>query len=131
MNAKKITKSISSLLKVISPAPRIRILLGIGTGEVCVCHLEAMLGWRQAYISQHLMALRSADILTSRRDGRFVYYRLSDPRILELVEHAAGIAGVRLSRIEIPADCACPNCAPAEHLTGIEAPLARQTTSPA
>lgn len=113
MNIKKTARSISRLLKAISPAPRIRILLGIGAGEACVCHLEAMLGWRQAYISQHLMALRKAGVLTSRRDGRFAYYRLTDKRILQLIEQAAQLTGAALYQAEIPAECACPHCAPA------------------
>ena len=114
MNTKKDARAISRFLKAISPAPRIRILLGIGSREVCVCHLEAMLGWRQAYISQHLMALRTAGVLTSRRAGRFVYYRLRDPRILELVEYAGRLNGVNISQPVIPADCSCPSCTPAE-----------------
>ncbi|NWG07099.1 MAG: winged helix-turn-helix transcriptional regulator [Chloroflexi bacterium] len=50
-------EQISPLLSAIASPQRIAILLAIGTGEACVCHLEASLGWRQAYISQHLMAL--------------------------------------------------------------------------
>lgn len=119
MNTKKSAKPISSLLKAIGPAPRIRILVGVGFGEVCVCHLEALLGWRQAYISQHLMALRRSGILTARREGRFVYYRLREPGILELLEHAAGIVGVQLSRTEFPVGCTCPGCASAEHMDHI------------
>ena len=56
---------VSDLLQVISPEPRLQILLEIGEGEACVCHLEASLGYRQAYISQHLMALREAGFLNT------------------------------------------------------------------
>ena len=69
-------KKISQLLRAISSTPRLRILLAIGTGEACVCHLEAKLGLRQAYISQHLMDLRKGKVLTSRREGRFIFYRI-------------------------------------------------------
>ena len=55
-------------MQVISPAPRLEILLGIGAGEACVCHLEAMFGLRQATLSQHLMALREAGVVTDRRE---------------------------------------------------------------
>ena len=54
---------VSDLLQVISPEPCLEILLAIGAGEACVCHLEAVLGYRQAYISQQLMALREAGLL--------------------------------------------------------------------
>jgi ArsR family transcriptional regulator len=120
MNMKKRARSISRILKAISAAPRIRILLGIGEGQACVCHLEAILGWRQAYISQHLMALRKADILASRREGRFIYYSLQDPRILELLETAAELAGVQLSSVPAAEDCGCPSCNPSEALIPVE-----------
>ena len=37
---------VSELFKTIGPEPRLQILLGIGDGEPCVCHLEAVFGWR-------------------------------------------------------------------------------------
>jgi len=61
-------EKVSNLLQTISPAPRLEILLGIGEGEACVCHLEAMFGLRQATLSQHLMALREAGVVTDRRE---------------------------------------------------------------
>lgn len=110
MNVKKSTRLTSNLLRAISPAPRVRILLALGHGEACVCHLEAALGWRQAYISQHLMALRNAKVLTSRRESRFVYYRLRDPGVLELIRIAADLQGVERMRIPSPEACGCPSC---------------------
>ncbi len=85
---------ISLLLRAIDQPARLRILLGIGHVEACVCHLEALLDLRQAYISQHLMALRKAGILATRREGRYIYYRLRDQRLLELIEMASAITGV-------------------------------------
>jgi len=109
-------KKISDLLQAISPKQRLEILLGIGTGEACVCHLEATLGYRQAYISQQLMALREAGLLYSRRDGKYIFYRLATPGILELLQNAAQIGGADLVKLEPTKhekQCACPHCAPA------------------
>jgi len=107
---------VSDLLQVISPEPCLEILQAIGEGEACVCHLEAVLGYRQAYISQQLMALREAGLLGTRRDGKYIFYHLANPEILELFHNAAKIAGVDLVKLE-PArrekQCACPHCAPA------------------
>jgi DNA-binding transcriptional ArsR family regulator len=106
---------ISALLTVISAPARIEILLIIGAGEACVCHLEARLGYRQAYISQHLMALRQAGLLDSRRDGKYVFYSLARPELMGLLEQAALAAEVNLPHVEAvrpEAQCACPNCAP-------------------
>ena len=120
MNMKKDARTIGRLFKFLGSAPRIRILLAIDSGEACVCHLEAGLGLRQAYISQHLMALRKAGALVSRREGRFIYYRLRDPRLLELVEAAAQLTGVEFAPIRLPDDCACPACSPAPAFKAIE-----------
>jgi ArsR family transcriptional regulator len=65
---KDISKEIAFLLRVLGQPERLSILLLIGKGEACVCHLEAALGLRQAYISQHLMALREANIVIARRN---------------------------------------------------------------
>lgn len=107
--------SISELLTVISAPARLEILLIIGAGEACVCHLEARLGYRQAYISQHLMALRQAGLLDSRREGKYVFYSLARPELMGLLEQAALVADVKLPVVKAvspEAQCACPNCAP-------------------
>jgi len=114
----KIAEQIASPLTAIASPQRVAILLAIGTGEACVCHLEAALGWRQAYISQHLMALRKADILSDRREGRYVFYRLKNASLLDLITAAASLSGLSAESVSAlintrtyPA-CACPQCAP-------------------
>jgi DNA-binding transcriptional ArsR family regulator len=106
---------VSDLLQVISPEVRLEILLAIGSGEVCVCHLETGLGYRQAYISQHLMALREAGLLSTRREGKYIHYRLERPEIMEMVELAARLAGFNMSAIVdkinlAKSSCTCPDC---------------------
>jgi ArsR family transcriptional regulator len=103
-------EQVASLLQTIGQGSRLQILLAIGEGEACVCHLEATFGWRQAYLSQHLMALRKAGIVLTSRQGRNVHYRLSDPRLLELIRRAAEIHGVALPKLAPSPDCSCPNC---------------------
>ena len=111
-----ITDRMSQLLQAIASPARLEILLAIGDGEVCVCHLEAISGYRQAYISQHLMALRDAGVIISRRHGRFVYYRLKDRTLLALLATAGTICGISPGELDLvfPPDqvagCACPQC---------------------
>ncbi len=111
-----ISESISSLLRAISQPARVEILLALGTGEACVCHLEAAIGQRQAYISQQLMALREAGIVTSRRDGRNIYYQIKDPTILDLLQQAGKLSGISESELPISGpvisygECPCPKC---------------------
>jgi len=103
---------ISELLASISNPTRVQILLAIGSGEACVCHLESMLELRQAYISQQLMLLRSKKIITSRREGKFIFYRLVNPEILDLIQLAGEVLGVSREAfiIQDHSNCQCPKC---------------------
>ncbi len=111
MTEKSMYNHISSLLRVLGHPMRIRILLEIGSGEACVCHLKAQLGIRQAYLSQHLMALRKEGILQTNREGRFIYYRIANQEILSVINTAAQIKGVSLETINTrKKTCDCPKC---------------------
>lgn len=111
-------KKISRLFRMLGQPTRLRILMTIGKGEACVCHLEAALGHRQAYISQHLMTLRQMNLVSARREGRNIYYRLTDLEILNLLQDAGelvGLEGEKLSIMEagaIVSACPCPHCEP-------------------
>ncbi len=76
----------SDLLKVLSHSTRLAIFDILRDGEQCVCHMEATLNLRQAYISQQLMVLKQAGLLQSRRDGLNLYYRLVKPEILTVLD---------------------------------------------
>lgn len=112
-------KKIAGPLQAIASMQRVALLLAIGHGEACVCHLEAALGWRQAYLSQHLMALRKADILEGRRAGRYVFYRLKDASLLDLLAASARLSGLSAESISAltgalsNSSCECPQCSPA------------------
>lgn len=106
---------ISQLLTQMRQPTRIKILLIAGTDETCVCHIKAILGLRQAAISQHLMALRKTGMLATRRDGRHIYYRLANPEVIDLLHHAGALAGIPASELDhfslrpYPG-CTCPQC---------------------
>ncbi len=80
------------LLALLAHATRLQIVELLRHGEVCVCDMQAALSQRQAYVSQHLMALREAGIVTCRKDGLRVYYQLSDPRILGLLDQVRAVS---------------------------------------
>ena len=109
-------RKLAELFHVLGQPARLRILLVIGEGEACVCHLQAYLGYRQAYISQHLMELREAGILDARREGRFIFYQLRDPALLQLIQQAAKLVGIphteldSLSQGRPLVQCSCPHC---------------------
>ncbi len=114
----QVSEKVAEPLQAIASTQRIAILLAIGKGEACVCHLEAVLGWRQAYISQHLMALRKADVLQDRREGRYVFYRLKDASLLDLITASARLGGLSpesvsaLTNAQVNPVCECPHCSP-------------------
>ena len=101
---------LAHLLRTIGQTSRLQILLAVGDCETCVCHLEAMLKFRQAYLSQHLMALRKAGLLIARREGRYMHYRLSDPRLLALIRQAVALQNLDLPDLAPSQGCSCPNC---------------------
>jgi DNA-binding transcriptional ArsR family regulator len=107
----------AKILSLLGQPNRLRIALALGEHEACVCHLEACLGVRQATLSQHLMALRDAGLVTTNREGRNIYYRLANPEILSLIEQAAAIARTDFSDIKNASkkqmqECPCPHCHP-------------------
>lgn len=102
----------SNLLKTLGHPVRLQILKEIGSGEACVCHLVTQLDIRQAYLSQHLMALRETGVLETRREGRFIYYRIADKQTLTIIDNIAMLAGVnmQLSEQQPQRQCDCPKC---------------------
>ena len=93
-------------LRVLSRPARLQILDELRRGEACVCHLQAVLGRPQAYISQQLRLLREADLLESDRDGLNVSYRILDESLLRLLTELLGPAGP-MRRLRI---CPCLSC---------------------
>ena len=80
---------LSDLLRLIAHPARLEILNLLREGEICVCQMEARLGYRQAFISQHLMALREAGLVANRRQGWKVFYRPLRPGLFALLDIAA------------------------------------------
>lgn len=102
----------AQLLKVLTHPARLAILEILRDGEHCVCHMEAYLGFRQAYISQQLMVLREAGLIQDRRDGWNVFYRVVEPRIFAVLTAAEQITGIKEGRNPDRSSvvCSCPKC---------------------
>jgi DNA-binding transcriptional ArsR family regulator len=106
------TNPTESIFKALMHPSRMQILEVLRGGEQCVCHLEAVLGCRQAYISQHLIVLREAGLVEDRRDGARVFYRVTKPEVYGLIDYANKMNGVQTINVdEKVAGCACPKCA--------------------
>src|SRR6267154_5854769 len=69
---------LETLFKALADSTRLRILGLLLTGEVCVCHIHDSLRITQPKASRHLAYLRRAGLVDTRRQGLWIYYRLSD-----------------------------------------------------
>ncbi|MBO9314082.1 MAG: winged helix-turn-helix transcriptional regulator [Chloroflexus sp.] len=98
------------LFKALMHPIRIKILDILREGEACVCHVEAVLGLRQAYVSQQLAVLRKSGLIADRRDGPNIYYRITQPEILSILDLAQTIVGGDTPAETITALCSCPRC---------------------
>jgi ArsR family transcriptional regulator, arsenate/arsenite/antimonite-responsive transcriptional repressor len=67
----------SRLFRALGDETRLRIVALLAHGELCVCHVHEALGISQPNASQQLAVLRAAGVVTSRRAGGWVYYRLA------------------------------------------------------
>src|SRR6202521_1393677 len=68
------------LFRALADRTRLRLLNLIADKEICVCYFVEILGMSQPKISRHLAYLRRAGIVTARRDGKWMHYRLAIPR---------------------------------------------------
>lgn len=84
----------ANIFKALSDETRLRIYLLLGQGELCVCHIQAALGTTQTKVSRHLGVLRNAGLVTSRRDGLWMYYRRADPGPPALRAFTRGLARI-------------------------------------
>jgi len=106
----------AALFKLLSHPSRLAILQILREGEECVCHMSAALGLRQAYVSQQLMVLRQAGLVSDRREGWNVYYRVTKPEVYPLLDAAFAAAEPARARLGMPlissqpAACPCPKC---------------------
>jgi hypothetical protein len=73
------------LLKVLSNPDRLMILCQLSKGELRVGEIEETLGIGQPTLSQQLTVLRDEELVTTRREGKSIYYQLTSPRALAVI----------------------------------------------
>ncbi len=75
----------TTFLKALAHEGRLMMLCYLSDGEKTVTDFEKLLSMRQPAVSQQLMRLRSDGLVTSRREGKAIYYAIADPRVARLV----------------------------------------------
>ena len=82
---------VTRFFQILSDPTRVRIVELLLDGEQNVSELVRRLGVPQARVSSHLGCLRWCGYIGSRREGKFIYYRITDPRVSELMQLARRI----------------------------------------
>lgn len=108
----KTAPSLVALFQALADPTRLRLLNLMAAGEVCVCFFVEVLGESQPKISRHLAYLRRAGVVSARRDGKWIHYRLAQPadegaaRVLEAT--LASLSGDRqMQRDRLALERAC------------------------
>jgi len=96
----------ADIFQMLSHPVRLQILDELRWREACVCHLQAVTGRPQAYVSQQLRILRDANLVVDEKDGQNVYYHLRNDTVRHLLAEVLGKPGQPAKVSE----CTCPFC---------------------
>ncbi len=67
-----------NITKALAEENRVRILMALEVEELCVCQITELLELAPSTVSKHMSVLRQASLVESRKDGRWMFYRLAD-----------------------------------------------------
>ncbi|HXI71136.1 MAG TPA: metalloregulator ArsR/SmtB family transcription factor [Verrucomicrobiae bacterium] len=89
-----------AITKALADPNRVRILLALRRGELCVCQITELFGFAPSTISKHLSILHQAHLILSRKSERWVYYRLPDRTAAVAVREALDWVHKSLARTD-------------------------------
>lgn len=89
-----------AITKALSDPNRVRMLLSLRRGELCVCQITELFGLATSTVSKHLSILNQAGLILSRKTERWVYYRLPDKAAPVAVREALDWVHKSLARVE-------------------------------
>lgn len=81
-------EQLADFFKIFGDGTRVKIMLALDAGEMCVCDISETLGMSMSAVSHQLRMLRDAHLVTSRREGRSIYYSLCDDHVKTVLETA-------------------------------------------
>ncbi len=79
------SEDVAGLLRQLSHPQRLLILCSMAEGEKSVGEIEQTCGASQSAVSQFLKGMRLEGLIESRRDGKYIYYKIVDKKVLELI----------------------------------------------
>lgn len=77
---------VATMLKALANPQRLMIVCHLAQGDKTVTELEQLCLISQSSVSQHLTRMRLEGFIASRREGNFIYYRITDPKVLALIQ---------------------------------------------
>jgi DNA-binding transcriptional ArsR family regulator len=80
--------ALADVFKALGDPTRVRILFALSIAELCVCDLTEILEMSSSAVSHQLRVLRASKLVTFRREGKNVFYRLADDHVQRLFEQA-------------------------------------------
>ena len=93
-----------AVTKALADPNRVRILLALRRGELCVCQITELFGLASSTMSKHLSILHQAGLIRSRKTERWVYYRLPDRSVPAVVRAALAWVRQSLAKTEVVRD---------------------------
>ena len=81
----ELLQDLGDLFKVFVDTTRIKIMYALYEGEMCVCAISELLNMTQSAISHQLKTLKDANLVSARRDGKEIYYSLSDEHVKSII----------------------------------------------
>ena len=81
-------RDLMKITKALADENRIRVLLALRGGELCACQITELFGLAASTMSKHLSILYQAGLVDSRKDGRWIYFRLPDGQAPSTVKTA-------------------------------------------
>ena len=85
MPADEQLQDLGDLFKIFGDTTRIKIMYALYEGEMCVCAISELLNMTQSAISHQLKTLKDANLVSARRDGKEIYYSLSDDHVKSII----------------------------------------------
>ena len=71
-------RDLMAVIKALADENRVRILMTLGPKELCVCQIVELLGLAPSTVSKHMAILKQARLVDSRKEGRWMFYRLAE-----------------------------------------------------
>lgn len=81
----ELLSDLADLFKLFGDTTRLKILYALMESELCVCAIAELLGMTQSAISHQLKTLKNANLVANRREGKTIYYHLSDDHVRDIV----------------------------------------------